>query len=166
MFHFHVNFFHFSAKYVIVKIPQFPHCVPIIVKLLLSRNFCQKCMRENSRNFNTVYTLWKNEKFSLTKFFFFFRLINSLVTYLVNLLLSRNFWQKCMRENSRNFQKFCRSFWYSIWQKISSKWDCKQDSLAIKTKIQSLPEGVFLSEQILVKNVKIMTFLKQRSQIE
>ena len=34
---------------------------------------------------------------------FFFRQINSLVTYLVKPLLSRNFWQKCVRENSRNF---------------------------------------------------------------
>ena len=31
-----------------------------------------------------------------------FRQINSLVTHLVT-LLSRNFCQKCMRENSRNF---------------------------------------------------------------
>ena len=30
-----------------------------------------------------------------------FRQINSLVTYLVNPLLSRNFYQKCVRENSR-----------------------------------------------------------------
>ena len=46
-------------------------------------------------------TLWKNEKFSLTKNFF--RQINSLVTYLVKPFLSRNFWQKCVRENARNF---------------------------------------------------------------
>ena len=32
-----------------------------------------------------------------------FRQINSLVTYLVKLLLPRNFCQKCVRENSRNF---------------------------------------------------------------
>ena len=33
----------------------------------------------------------------------FFRQINSLVTYLVTPLLSRNFCQKCVRENSRDF---------------------------------------------------------------
>ena len=32
-----------------------------------------------------------------------FRQINSLVIYLVKPLLSRNFCQKCVRENSRNF---------------------------------------------------------------
>ena len=46
-------------------------------------------------------TVWKNENFSLTKKIF--RQINSLVTYLVKPLLSRNFRQKCVRENSRNF---------------------------------------------------------------
>ena len=45
--------------------------------------------------------MWKNEKFSLTEKIF--RQINSLVTYLVKPLFSRNFWQKCVRENSRNF---------------------------------------------------------------
>ena len=53
-------------------------------------------------------TLWKNEKFSLTKNFF--RQINSLVTYLVKPLLSRNFCQKCVRENSRNFHTMCSEF--------------------------------------------------------
>ena len=46
-------------------------------------------------------TVWKNEKFFLTEKIF--RKINSLVTYLVKSLLSRNFCQKCVRENSRNF---------------------------------------------------------------
>ena len=46
-------------------------------------------------------TVWKNEKFSLIKEIF--RQINSIVTYLVKPLLSRNFSQKCVRENSRNF---------------------------------------------------------------
>ena len=41
------------------------------------------------------------QKFSLTKKIF--RQINSLVNYLVKTLLSRNFCQKCMRENFRNF---------------------------------------------------------------
>ena len=47
------------------------------------------------------YTVWKNEKFSLTEKIF--RQINSLVTSLVKSLLSRNFCQKSVRENFRNF---------------------------------------------------------------
>ena len=47
-------------------------------------------------------TVWKNEKFSLTKKIF--RQINSLVISLVKTLLSRNFCQKCMRLNRSNFQ--------------------------------------------------------------
>ena len=43
----------------------------------------------------------KNEKFTLTKEIF--RQINYLVIYLVKPLFSRNFPQKCVRENSRNF---------------------------------------------------------------
>ena len=35
----------------------------------------------------------------------------------------------------------------------------KQDSLAIKTKIQRYKKEVFLSEQIMLKNAEIMTFL-------
>ena len=48
-----------------------------------------------------VGTVWKNEKLSLTQKIF--RQINSLVTYLVKSLLSRNFYQKCKKENSRDF---------------------------------------------------------------
>ena len=48
-----------------------------------------------------IVTVWKKEKFTLTKLFF--RQINSLVTYLLKPLLSRNFFQKSSRENSRNF---------------------------------------------------------------
>ena len=39
--------------------------------------------------FSPTHTVWKNDKFSLTKKTF--RQINSLVTYLVKPLLSRNF---------------------------------------------------------------------------
>ena len=46
-------------------------------------------------------TVWKNEKFTLTKIIF--RQINSLVIYLVNALVSRNFCQKSVRVNFRNF---------------------------------------------------------------
>ena len=94
------------------KIPQFPHCgehsvenekisltkkifrqinslvTYLLVKMLISRNFCQKSVRENFRNFHTVpYTVWKNTKFSHR---IFFREISSLVIT----LLSRNFYQK------------------------------------------------------------------------
>ena len=51
-------------------------------------------------------TLWKNEKFTLTEIFF--RQINSLVIYLVNALLSRNFCQKSVRVNSNNFHTVAR----------------------------------------------------------
>ena len=53
---------------------------------------------------NTIkryYTVWKFQKFSLTEKIF--RKINSLVTYLVKPLVSRNFCQKCVTENFRNF---------------------------------------------------------------
>ena len=37
-----------------------------LVKPLLSRNFCQKCVRENFRNFHTVHSeVWKKRKFTL-----------------------------------------------------------------------------------------------------
>ena len=49
---------------------------------------------------SSTATVWKNEKYSHRKKY---RQINSLVTYLVKPLLSRNFFQKCVRENSRNF---------------------------------------------------------------
>ena len=45
-------------------------------------------------------TLWKNEKFTLTKIFF--RQINSLVIHLVNALFSRNFCLKRVRVNFCN----------------------------------------------------------------
>ena len=49
---------------------------------------------------------WKNEEFTLlTKIFS--RQINSLVIYLLNALLSRNFCQKSVRVNFRNFHSVC-----------------------------------------------------------
>ena len=47
--------------------------------------------------------MWKNAKFSLIEIFF--REISSLVTSLVKTLLSRNFCQKCVRVNFRNFHR-------------------------------------------------------------
>ena len=53
----------------------------------------------------TVHSVEKREilsqQLALTKIFF--RQINSLVTYLVKSLFSRNFCQTCVKENSRNF---------------------------------------------------------------
>ena len=60
-------------------------------------------------------TLWKNEKFTLTEIIF--RQINSLVIYLVNALLSRNFCQKSVRVNFRNFHTV--HFWFKIFQSQS-----------------------------------------------
>ena len=59
------------------KFPWFQHCV-------LHSTHCGKTRNSLSQNI-------------------FFRQINSLVTYLVKPLLSRNFFQKWVRENSRNF---------------------------------------------------------------
>ena len=80
-----------------VLIPQFPHCgkkirqinyvVISFVNPLLSRNFCEKSVRVNFRNFHTV--VWKNAKFTLTEKIF--RQINSLVMSLVETMFSRNF---------------------------------------------------------------------------
>ena len=59
------------------KIREINSLAIFLVKTLLSRNFCQKSVRENFRNFHTV--VLQNEKFSLTKKIF--REINSLVRF-------------------------------------------------------------------------------------
>ena len=46
--------------------------------------------------------MWKNEEFTLTEKLF--RQINYLVTCLVKQLISRNFRQKIVKVNFRNFQ--------------------------------------------------------------
>ena len=59
------------------------------------------------RNENTIYCVgqhsMKKREILSNHTEEIFREINSLVTYLVKSLLSRNFCQKCVRENSRNF---------------------------------------------------------------
>ena len=98
---------------------------------MISRNIFS--VRVNFHNFHTVHnTVWKNKKFSLTKKIF--RQINSLVTYLVKLLLSRIFCQKCVRENSHNFHTvhfFCYSdfTWNQSWKDLES------------VKLQNLPKS-------------------------
>ena len=54
-------------------------------------------------------TVWKNQKFSLTKNFF--REINYLVTSLVKMMFSRNFCQKSVKENFRNFHSTLCTLW-------------------------------------------------------
>ena len=80
------------------KFRQINYLVISLVKPLLSRNFCEKSVRENSGNFHTVaLRSEENEKFTLTKKIF--RQINYLVISLVKMLLSRNFCQKSVRVN-------------------------------------------------------------------
>ena len=62
---------------------------------MFSQIFCQKSYKSVTVNFSQR-TVWKNDKFSRTKFFF--RQIISLVTYLVKTLLWRNFCQKYVRD--------------------------------------------------------------------
>ena len=64
------------------------------VKPLLSRNFCQKCVRENS---STVHTVWKLQKFSLTLFSQKFRESNGFTKEITKELNWRNFFS--VREN-------------------------------------------------------------------
>ena len=65
-------------------------------------------------------TVWKNQKFSLTKNFF--REINYLVTSLVKMMFSRNFCQKSEKENFRNFHSTLCTLWKftltQFWQKF------------------------------------------------
>ena len=90
------------------KIREMNSLVISLVKTLLSRNFCKKSVRENFRNFHTVYhTLWKLQKFALTKKIF--RQINYLVISLGKTLLSRNFCQKWVRVNFSN--TLCITTW-------------------------------------------------------
>ena len=75
-----------------------------IVKISWNQYFSRYNPPRHVSCFHELFVMWKNEKFSLTKKFF--RQINSLVTYLVKPLLSRNFCQKCVRENSRTLHNF------------------------------------------------------------
>ena len=79
-------------------------------KTLLTQNQFDEKMEKNSLSYTTKilremnvqhYTVWKNEKFSLTEKKF--RQINYLVISLVKPLLSRNFCKESVRENFCNF---------------------------------------------------------------
>jgi len=51
-----------------IKFRQINYLVNSLVKPLLSRNFCQKSVRENFRYFHTVFTkLWQLKHFSLNQ---------------------------------------------------------------------------------------------------
>ena len=59
-----------------------------------------------------LFTVWKNEKYTVTQKKF--RQINSLVFSLVKTLLSRNFCQKSVTVNFRNFHTVCQSLKFSV----------------------------------------------------
>ena len=67
--------------------------VTSLVKTVLPRNFCQKCVRENFHNFHTVScTVWKLREFSLTLFWQKFRESNVYTKEITNELISwKNF---------------------------------------------------------------------------
>ena len=74
--------------------------VTSLAKTLLSRIFCQKCVRLNRSNFHTVCSiLWH----SVEKRNIYSRQINSLVFSVVKTLLSRIFCQRRMIVNFCNF---------------------------------------------------------------
>ena len=85
---------HTTKLWLVIETPamtKFPvkrqHLVPMHGPLILKGMLC--------------YTVWKNEKFTLTQKFS--RQISYLVILLVKSLLSRNFCQKRVRVNFRNF---------------------------------------------------------------
>ena len=71
--------------------------------------FCKKIVTVKFKDFNTVSTVWKNEKFSFTKNISSNQLFSA-VTYSVKTLLSRNFCQNCVRENFRSFSTLTHDF--------------------------------------------------------
>ena len=105
-----------------------------LIKQSISRNFCQKCMRENFRNFHSVTSelfVFPHVKFSLTEMFF--REISSLA----KTLLSRNFCQKLVRVNFSNF--------HSVHSQSHSVEICKFLSHArkfsVKPKLEIFPDS-------------------------
>jgi len=104
---------------------QINYSVILLVKSLFSRNFCQRRVRVNIRNFHTAASVEKREILSHWKKF---RQINYLVICLVNPLLSRNF---CEKKCEREFLQFphyaLRTPWkirtvFSYVKNIASAW--------------------------------------------
>ena len=98
---------------------QIDSLVISFVKTLLSRNFCQKCVRLDRSSFYTSTLCSEKEWKIYSHRKFFFRQINYLVISLVKPSLWRNFCQKCVRVNFRNFHTvaFRPQF---IWKRIES----------------------------------------------
>ena len=74
-------------------------------------------------DFGLNFTVWKNEKFTLSEKKF--RQINYLVIPLVKMLLSRNFCQKRVRVKFRNFHTVGSKPLGSVWPNIFAKWHGK-----------------------------------------
>ena len=103
-----VNWFHviFLTKKIFRQIDSL---VISLLKTLLSRNSAENAWDQIAAN-STLwhYTVWKNEKFTLTEKKF--REINSLVICLVKPLISRIFSHKCVRVNF----PLCGNYWNSL----------------------------------------------------
>ena len=84
----------------------------LISQIMISRKIWELEEFLNLHNVTCQPTVWKNEKFSLTKIFF--REINYLVILLVKTSFSRNFCQKSMRLNFRNFHSVCNAT--AVWK--------------------------------------------------
>ena len=75
-----------------------------MVNLLLSRNFCQKCVRENSHNFHTV-TLFGN----LLSHFFTKKFVKStFLQYVIEFELLNGWFDEIMRKTSKFFWFYFR----------------------------------------------------------
>ena len=82
--------------------------------------FLPKNVRKNFCNFHSVFfTVWKNEKFTVTNKKF--RQINSLVLSLVKTLLSRNFCQISVTVNFHNFHNVVYKSWFFTWNQLFKK---------------------------------------------
>ena len=133
-------------------------------------------MAVNFSFFHTVVcTLWKNEKFTLTKIFFC--QINSLMIYLVNALLSRNFCQKRVKVNFRNFhtvvwklQRFCTNFsqifreikLHTMWEdkNVDTLWDTRNGS---KNNIMK-KKMLLLSEKCLLWTFSVCFHINKKTE--
>ena len=79
----------------------------MLCAVAFTKVFPKQCESKSLIFTRDLTTLLKLRNFSLTKEIF--RQINSMI-YLVKLLLSQNFCQKCVRENSCNFHNVCHDF--------------------------------------------------------
>ena len=91
---------------------QINYLVIFLVKTLLSRNFCQKCVRLNRSNFHTV-TLWYRSLKKFVKSILIYKRIESFL--FLNKLISRNF----HTTYKIPWNSFTRKLYYSelIWRK-------------------------------------------------